>query len=466
MALRALLAQQMAMEVTQHNVSNANTAGYHRQEAVMRAALPTEVLNYPSTGIVGQQGTGVMVDRIKRFSQDFVDVRYRAEVGDAARYKAESQFLKQVESTLGETGSDGMATVMDNFFSAWRSVGTNPTDPTVRKDLLEKAQKLVDAFQGRSTRLIQLRSDQNTGILERVDEINKTASQVARLNAEISRVQSANNQPNDLLDERDQLMDRLSELSGATYFVEDNGMMNVAIGGHSLVFGTSTYNVTTSVDTNGLVQVGWQDGQAYQGRTGELYGLIDGRDKTIVDQLSRLDTLANQFATQVNNVHFNSYNLNNTNHVNFFDPNGGGPITAQTIRLDAAVDAKQGGDYRNISAASAASQPGNGNSAVTIANLAKQTYAALNGLTFGGYNSDRVSSLALAVNNATGNATGHGNLVDVIGQQRESVAGVNLDEEAANMAKYQRSYQAAARLMTAVDEMLDKVINGMGLVGR
>ena len=259
-ALQALLSNQQAIAVVEHNVANANTKGYHRQEAVLAAGIPYPAPRLEGGTSPGQMGSGVLVDRIRRFNLEFFDGLYRREMAESSRWETEQGVLQQVESTLAETSDDGVITKLDAFWQGWQALSDDPTNQALRADLKEKAVALSDGLNWRAQALMTLRKDQNQAIIQRVDEINDAATQIAKLNAEISKVQAAGDAPNDLLDSRDDLLDRLSEIGGAIANTQENGEVIVYVGQHALVVGSTTFKLQTTVDNanNGLAQISWE----------------------------------------------------------------------------------------------------------------------------------------------------------------------------------------------------------------
>lgn len=481
LALRALLSHQMAIQVTEHNVANANTAGYRRQEAVLTAGATYARPGLSSGNLRNHLGGGVTVDRIRRFNLDFFDGRFRAETSEAKRWALQSEVLSQVELSLAETGSDGLTARLDAFWSGWQAVSSDPTNLALRSDLRERGVALAQAFNSRVKSLNALRQDQDLAIQQRVDEINSLAGQIARLNAEVVSVKAAGGEPNDNLDERDRLLTRLAELSGATSSEQENGEVLVSVGGHALVIGTQVMQLTTQADSTNenLREIIWTDGQDFKAARGELAGLLAARDEDIPRYLSALNELAFNLASKVNEKHVAGHGLNDSLGVNFFarfsvnpddplDPNNPNNSfdPAYDYALQLQVDARILADVSKIAAAPGTSTnaPGNGNLAGEIADL--RTATLMKGTTFNGFYSDTVAGLGLDLKGAQTRAADRQLLADSLDGMAESVGGVSLDEEAANLVKSQRAYQAAARMMTALDEMLDTIINGLGVVGR
>ncbi len=463
LALRAMLAHQQMLEVIEHNVANANTPGYRRQEAMLEATVP-----YPAPSIYGgigpgQFGTGVAIEKIRRFNLEFFDGRYRRELSEASRWSTESDVLRQVEATLSESGEDGLVGKLDAFWGGWQALSSDPANMAVRADLLQRAEDLAEGLNWRAQSLINLRKDQDLAVSTRVEEINTLAEQVARLNVEIANVQGTGDQPNDLLDERDRVINRLSEIAGAAATVNENGEAVVSIGGHALVVGSSTFTLTAAANpaNDNLVDVTWAaDGRALNLSRGELQGLLQARDTIIPKQLDGLNTLAFELATRVNAVHQTGYGLNDATGLNFF-----ADFTSSDYALEISLSSDMD-DPANVAAASQAGAPGDGSNAVTLAGFRDQLFLGGGTLTLNAFYTQQVSDLGLEINGAQQKAADRGVVVDAMDGLRESVSGVNLDEEAARMVQSQRAYQAAVRMMTVMDEMLDRVINGMGIVGR
>ena len=464
LSLNALLANSQAMEIIEHNVANANTKGYHRQEAVMRTTVPSNLYGMDRGIGAGVRGTGVEVGMIKRFSLSFFDTRFRSVTSEAKEWEAQRDVLMQLEMSLAETSTEGLTNKMDEFWNGWQMLSNDPSNTSLRAQLLDQSQALVNGFNRRADQMNKIRADQDLMVKTRVGEINSAGSRIAELNKEISRVFSIGEQPNDLLDERDMLLDRLAELAGATSNVQANGQVIVSIGGHMLVTGNESLSLTTVPDptNSNLSQVQWASGAAFTANHGELVGILTARDTIIPQQQAALDALAVEFANQVNNLHSTGFGLDGTTGLNFFT--GGDPANPPTGALDLRLNTNL--NVTNLAAAEVTGAPGDCGLAKKIADLQNSLVMSGGTVTLNAYYASQVTQLGLDVERAQINAHNQGLVVDAMDMQRESVTGVNLDEEAANMAKFQRAYQAAARVMNAYDEMLERVINGLGLVGR
>ena len=453
-ALTALLSHQQATAIYEHNVANVNTEGYHRQEVQLSAGPSITLTNaYYGTGM-GQMGSGVYVNSIRRYAVDFYDNRFRTENQEASKWSTESEIVSQLESTLAETSTDGLLPKIDAFFNQWQALSNNPTDLSVRRELLDGAKELASAMNMRYTQIHQIRIEQDLTINQRVQEINQLADQIGGLNREISRIYSVGNSPNDLLDARDVALDRLAELAGATSFTQANGEVTVSIAGHILVGGQETYPLHTEIDStnDNMLKMVWSDGRDFIPTTGELGGVVEARDTVFTDQLNGLNTLAISLRDAVNSVHRTGFGLDESTNLNFFVGTNAG-----NIKVNDALD-----EVERIGASSVRGEVGNSDVARSLYQLRTSRLMNSNTSTFNQYYNDQISQLGLTVKRAKTNAYDRKLVADALETQRQSVAGVSLNEEAANIIKSQKAYEAAARLVSTIDEMLDTVINRMG----
>lgn len=464
-SLQAVLAHSQVMEVIQHNVSNASTPGYRRQEAVLTAAVPSSIGGTEFVNGAGQRGGSVFVSKVERFNLAFFDGRFRTISAETKNWEMQSQILTQLEATLAETSEDGLLPKLDQFWKGWQELSSDPTNTSLRAVLLDDASSLANAFNRRASQILQLRNDQNLSVSSQVDEINMLASEVARLNGEISHVLSIGEQPNDLMDKRDVALDKLAELTGAVSSEQKNGEMVVSIGGHVLVVGHDNFKLETRANAENLYDVYWsQDNQQLIPPSGSLKGTMEARDSILVDQMDGLNTLATSLAAQVNAIHRTGYGPSDT--VLRVPPAVGEDFFNGTSAMNISVNAALISDPGKIATASAPNQPGNNSIALQMVDL--KNFKGMSGgtATLNEFYNMQITQLAVDTKRASDNTYQHDLVAKALSDQRESVAGVNLDEEAANMAKTQKAYQAAARMLTTMDELLDIVINRMGLTGR
>jgi len=445
-ALRGLEANQEAIDTTGHNIANANTPGYSRQVAdLTESPAMTIPANSNVDGAGVQLGTGVDVTTIERIRNTFLDAQYRAQNSSENNAQTQSTILDQIQTGLSEPSSNGLSASLSQFWSAWSDLVNDPTNPGARQTVINDGQALAQTFNTIDQQLVTVQTQvgqQYSQLLGPSGQVQSDASQIANLNASISSAEAAGQNPNDLLDQRDQLIDDLSSLANVSVSTASNGMVNVVFGDQNpatpLVNGT-TVNMPQPQDLT----------SAAGGQIGALLGLYDQATGTGSIQTSYRDSLDNVATEVMNNVN-TAYNPTNDPTVpNFFtdDPTS---TPAASIAVNPLVTSA------NLRT-STTNNPGATDIATAIANLAggqaDQDYATFVA---------QVGSDAQSAQNTQQTAQ---SLLNAIGNQRESVSGVSLDEEMTNLISYQRAYQASSRMMTTIDSMLDTLINHTGTVG-
>jgi flagellar hook-associated protein 1 FlgK len=425
-ALRGLLAEQQAINTTGHNIANANTPGYSRQSAVMVESDPLTIPAFSNTtGAGAQLGTGVDVATIQRIRDQFLDVQYRSQSSAGSNASTTSGILDQVQTALAEPSDHGLQAQLSGFWSAWNDVANNPQSSAAKQTLIDKATALTQTFNAMDQQLQTIQSQtaqQYAQITGSRGEVQQDASRIAALNAQISYAQSVGRNPNDLMDQRDQLLDDLSGLAKVSVTDPGNGMLVVNFGDAAapLVNGSSVNWPQTMTAAAG-------------GQLGALLGLSSPTGQ-IGTYRASLDAIAGQLGTSVNALQPSSP---------FFSGS-----TAGTIAVAATAATLQ---------TSSTGTPGGNDLALQIAALANgpvdQAYAGFVG---------QVGSDVQAIHGTQKTAQ---SVLGAIDDQRKSVSGVSLDEEMTNLISFQRGYQASARMMTTVDETLDTLINRTGRVG-
>lgn len=454
---RALMTQQTALEVIGHNIANVNTPGYTRQEALLAPTDP-----YMSIGNAGAVGTGVTVTDIRRIRDAFIDMQNRTETKNLGRYETMSSVLEEIEVILNEPSDSGIRSVLDMFWASMQELSANPESQSVRTTVRERAISLTSTINHIWTQLNDLQLNVDESIRTKVNEVNTYAKQVAELNLEITRAKAAGNRPNDLLDRRDLILDQLAKLADIRVTEDSAGWVRVTVGGVPIV------------ESHGECQLGVQNGpsgfaQIVYPPTGTEVpissGVIDGyrrmRDETIAQLKTQLDTLAQSLVTEMNAQHALGFDFNGQPGGAFFTGNN-----AVTIAVDPAIV----GDVALI-AASSTGQVGDGANAVAMAQLKQKLTMAMDpagpvNATWDDYIREFTAQIGIQAQDATRLAENEDLLVAEIENRKQMVSGVSLDEEMTNMIRFQHAYEAAARLITVADEMLDTLINRTGMAGR
>ena len=425
-ALRGLLAQQRGLDVTAHNLANANTVGYTRQEAALVASNPLRI----STGALADGsgaylGQGVEVEAYRRLRDTFLDVQYRGQNMALGGNETTARALASVEAALNEPGDDGIGALLDKFWSAWGDVANYPESQPARQALVGHADTLATAIRTLDARLSAVASDataEYAQITGPSGPVVAAATEIQRLNAMIESAVQAGRAPNDLLDRRDVLLDELSQYAQVSVTDLGNGLIRVNFGDAPLPL----------VDgTNPPV---WP--QALSAPGGRLGALIDLGPLT-TGYRDRLDAFAAQLVTSVNAIH---------SPPDFFT------ATVGSEASDIAVAVTAAGVRPGTTTAAGANDIARAISALR-GGAADTSYADLIGT---------IGADAASVNRQLQTSQA---LVDAADTRRLEVSGVAMDEEVTNMIRFQRGYQASSRVMTTLDEMLDVLINRTGRAG-
>ena len=454
-ALQAILAQSQVIEVIDHNVANASTQGYHRQSAVLSATSSNPSMSTYFGFGASQLGTGVTVERIQRFTEDFFDNQYRAASASNKSWDYQSQILTQMESILSDTSDGGLPSKLDQFWSAWQDLASDPTSTSYRQEVLSDSTSLTQQLNSNAQQLLALQQSQNQSVESQVTQINTLAKSVATLNGQISQALAANQQPNDLLDQRDQALDQLAELAGAVSSTQPDGEVTVSISGHTLVTGQSALALQTEADPDNTAvdKIVWtNDSHTFTPNGGELGGILKVRDEYIPQQLDALNQIASTLITQVNDLHSSGYTQ---------DGSKGGQFFSGSSALDISV--VDGLTPDDIAASGSSTEDGDNSVASAIYGLSSQKLMNGDMQTINDYYNSSVTDLANIAQQANDNETQSSVVAQALDTQRQSVSGVSLDEEATNLATAQQVYQAASRVMTVINDLLGVVINQMGV---
>lgn len=435
-ALRGLLAHQRALDTTAHNIANANTLGYTRQRAELRETPPLE-----QVGVAGGLGTGVDVVAYARARDAFIDTQVRAQAMVLGYHQARQDGLRQVELALSEPSDSGLSSLLRRFWSAWQDVATTPESAATRQALLQAGSALAAGLQSLRGQLTTVDGQLQDAVSLTLAEVNDLVGEIASLDRQImSMVASGLKPSNDLLDRRDLLIDRLSALVNVAVSEQADGSVTLQVGGFTLLQGGSQTSVGAVSDL-GADLVG-----------GKLAGLV-ALDQTVAGSggyLERLDSVATALIQAVNAVQLAGYTL------------AGGaasePFFTGADASDIAVNPALLADPSLVAASSQPSQPGNGENALAA--------AALRGsASVDGAYAQLVTTVGSDAQDAARNAANAKVLSDALENRRDSVVGVSLDEEMTNLVRFQRGYQAAARALAAIDEILEVLITRTGRVG-
>lgn len=515
-AKRGMYTQQAALSVLGHNISNANTEGYTRQRVNIKQTSPFPPVGFEKPYLPGQIGTGSEAGSIQRIRESFLDIQYRNDNSQLGYYVSRADSLTKMEDIMNEPSEQGLAKTMDRFWQSLQDLSVNPSNSGARTVVLERAKAVAETFNYLSTSLKTVQSDLQNQLEVETKKINSLLTQIQNVNRQIADIEPHGMLPNDLYDERDRLLDQLSGLvkiktsyssSGGNSLSSAEGKVTVdlvdqngnVIEAGRVVDGNDiktnpkqlkvNYNATTNLAESVSIGNNTVDVENFT-TGGKLSSLIDSygytKDPLANDtnglypsMLKELDLIANTFANEFNKVHsaLNATNLNDKQGGYFFtDGSAGLPedqvvgsgsvgalttITASNIKVNIS-------NINNI-AAGLTADDGDGQNSLKLAEVMKANTLTIGGVvntSISGYYQGVIGSMGVQAQESNRLMNNTGILVDSVDQNRKSVSSVSLDEEMTEMVKFQHAYNAAARNITAIDEMLDKIINGMGIVGR
>ncbi|BAH37341.1 MAG TPA: flagellar hook-associated protein FlgK [Gemmatimonas aurantiaca] len=472
-ARSALLSHQTALQTISHNVANAETPGFSRQEAVLAANTPVRLYN-------GNVGTGVHVATIQRKRDLLLDDNYRSANVLAGNSTMRRDLMQKVEDVFGEPSETGMSNALDQFWNSWSDLSAQPNSLAARAVVQQRGRQLGQLFNDYDTQLTQQRTSNLELLDNTVGRINALASQVAELNTRILASEGNGHVANDLRDMRDLRLDELANVAGTRVVNQPNGTVTVVIGNSTLVEGDTWNKVSAQLEppvptpavplTDVPVKIRLGDSpDRLAPLDGQLSAIVKVLNEDIPATRGRLDAMASQIVTAVNTAHtagyvFSGNTVPGTAAGNFFEAGTvTNPVRASNIKLDNAISADPG----KIAASNDANGPTSNGTAQALAALriadGTVTWTAPNGTTesgsFVGFFRGLVTRLGVDTASANDSAAVAENLVQQAEIRRQSVSGVNTDEELVNMLRVQQSYQAAAKMITAADEMLKTLIN-------
>src|SRR5690554_1289634 len=463
--LRALRAQQLALEITGHNIANADTPGYSRQVANLTATRPYTIPSFQRPATAGQIGTGVEVAEILRMRDEFVDVQIRKESTNQGQWKARQSNLEQLEVILNEPSDEGIAAHLNKFWKNLQELSFRPEDMAIRSVIQQTGIVFTDMLRHTYSQLQTLQRDIDGQVKIIGGRINSLAQQIAALNDEIGKVTAVGDNPNDLLDKRELLVQELAGLTNISVQTDHLQRYTITISGSLLVSGdhSNSLDFVANPEREGLVDVVWAEtGHRVDLRGGELKGLLEMRDEEVAFNMNALNEFAATLIEEFNQVHAAGYGLNGSHNLAFFSGTGA---------YDIGITEEILNDLNNIAASidvgGGMGAPGNGDNAIRLARVISNDFLMNGGTTtLTDYYESLIVRLGITAEKAKTMLENKNALIHHLKNRQEAVAGVSLDEEMVNLIKFQNSYSAASWMITAVDEMLQILIANTGIVGR
>jgi flagellar hook-associated protein 1 FlgK len=610
---RGLVAHNQGLQTIGHNLTNSATEGYSRQRVEFGTMEPLYVPQLNREETAGQIGQGVVSVRIERMRDELLDQRIVAQTGGLGYWDARDKYMSLLEQVHNEPTEVSTRTQMDKFWDSWQELSLHPSELAPREAVVQRGRTLIDSIHEQYRRLSTTRDMVQEDIEISASQANDLSKQIAALNAEILKSEAMGDNPNDLYDRRDLLVEKLATIVPVTVDRRDPDEFMVHVDGHILVQGKIArgFSMSTGAESGGYPRVLWADtGDEAVVRGGSLGAMLEMRDVDIKEEIASLDTMTLTFTDLVNEVHRSAYGLNGKTGVDFFtelpsvnniagnyDRNGdgaydhsyvyrltggnaldaqeqiglsgvmrlsgprglvdveyrptdtvgdivrrvndsGADVTARltstgTLQLraktasdgqspdfvirhvedsgeflsgysgllsatgeagaytwekaDAVADLRSGVDYAvaplahpsgwievstavtrdltNVAAGFGSNgrpaEAGDGSAAIAIAKLRTAPVMVGSQKTFDDYFADAVASVGLKGERAGRMSETQSRIVKNLTDTRQSISGVNIDEELSNMIKFQHGYAAAARFISTMDTMLDTIINRM-----
>lgn len=611
---RSIMAHTDAISTAGHNISNANTEGYSRQRVQLKEFDPLYRPDLERPERAGMIGQGIDVQSITRIRDEMLDQRITAQQNQESYWDTRSKYYTMIEQIYNEPDEVSIRSNMDKFWESWQELSINPESQAARQAVVTRGESLSDSIKSKWENLMGVGSLINSDIDSTVKQINSYANQIAAVNSEIVRSRGVGDNPNDLLDRRDLLVDKLSKLANITTDRRDPDEFMVHLDGKVLVQGgvARNFDLVSLTDNNGYEKLVWADTREDASVSGGTLGaLIELRDVDVRNEIQSLNTMTMNFSDLVNDVHRNAYGANNVTGLDFFtqhsfvenvngnfDRNGDGVLdhsyifrftgtttlnpqeqigfegvmtfsgpsgnvqvpyhptdtvetvinrindsngevkayldrnnnlvlkgtTAQNVenpdfvirhvedsgffltgysgilaasgadgaydfaRAD-AVDSLAGAqfavspvlnpagyievngviknDVKSVAAAfrddSGNVNAGDGRAAVEIASIRNTKVMIGHELTLDDYFADSVTNVGLKGEQAENNLKSHMAIMNDLRTMRDSISGVNIDEELSDIIKFQHGYNAAAKFVTIWDSLIDTVINRLGV---
>jgi len=448
---QALAAQQFALSISQRNVANANDPNYTRQEAIF-------------TGDAGSSVSGISGVALQASRDRYLDQSISQEMQALGESNVTYSALQQIDSILGKNSGENLQQALTVFFNSFGSLSTAPQDKVLRQQVLSTANALAGEFRRIYSAVQQVQTAQDRAVAYTVDSINSITSQIADLNVEIAVAQAAQAENESTLrDSRQKMLEKLSDLMDISYYEIESGAVTITTkNGALMVTGDQQTPLSATRLAAGTflsVQLGGADITDSLG-SGQLGGLIKLRDNTIDGYLGALDDMAATVISRVNEQHGDGCDLYGIAGDDFFTPFD--EIIPGSNRGCARIMSVALTDPDLIAAAASDGGAGDNKNAQLLAAIADEALFSSSTETIHAYYARLIYQIGSQEAAAEDSVEIQKNLLGRLKNQRDAISGVNLDEEAVNLIKYQKAYQASARYANLLDSLSEEIIQLLG----
>ena len=319
---RSVITHTLGLSTIGHNLSNASTEGYSRQRVELTPMDPIYMPQLNREEAPGQVGQGVMGERVARIKDEILEGRIVAQANGEGYWKTRDKYILMLEQVYNEPSDVSVRSHMDRFWSSWQELSLHPSEGAARKAVLQRGETLIDSIHTRYNSLTEIRNMLELETQAAVQEINTHIADIAALNEQIVKVKAMGDNPNDLLDRRDLLVEKLSGMINITTDGRDPDEFVIHTAGRHLVQGKQYHPFTTEIDAvnEGYSKVIWaESGEDAYFLGGKLASILEMRDGDVRQEIQRLDSMTMNFIDMVNDIHRRGYGLNGETNQNFFE---------------------------------------------------------------------------------------------------------------------------------------------------
>jgi flagellar hook-associated protein 1 FlgK len=457
-----MVASKAAIATSGHNIANSKTEGFSRQRVQTETNLP-----HPGPGSHSMIGTGTLIARTERVNDEYIEKQIRNVGRDIAQGEEKEIVLRQTEDIFNEMGGEGLNRLISKYFNDFRKLSNDPDSEAVRQSVRESSQSLVNDFHRIHNELKEVQSHIDSRIEGSIGELNETAANIAHLNQEIQKLEISGAPANDLLDKRDMALKKLASFVDISMHLDKQGLYNIDVKGMGpLVTGVqhetfgsmrgpadeegkpvNALDITTTASVSPNV--------THRIHGGKLGALVESRDQTLSEVLSRMDDLAYAITSGVNEIHEQGFTRDGQSGVSFFKALNGKERAAELMDLSDEVRV----NVNNIATAAQPDSPGDNRIAVALSGLQHQKLMGGGHVTMDDWYNSIVSDVGVTNASNRNTINQQKDIMTQLSKMREQISGVSIDEETANIMQFQQAYAANAKVIQVADELLKDVLD-------
>lgn len=445
-ANKSLMTSQSAISIAMHNIANAGTDGYSEEKVKTEPSLSV----YDSAS--GQNvGSGANIVSIERQRDGFLDAQYRDNNSEYSYNEEVYNCLNEIESMVGNASGSNIKAAFNNFWNNLEKLSDNPSNPEVRENLKQSATEFTSSFRSLSGNISKAKSEYTTQVGNKINEANDLLENINNINDEITRLSVNGNTPNDLMDKRDTMLDKLSSLMDIEVINSKYNSVSVISNGNVVIQPGLMQKLTENVSTDGTVDIKWSDGATFDSKNGSISAMKYMVNDKIPEYLNKLNTLAKDYITAFNTQHRNGYGTDGSTGIDFFKGDS-------ALNIDISDDIKN--DVNKI-AASATGDAGNNENISALSDLQNNKIIDSNTFSPGDYLNNAIIAIATDTSTSKSLMDSSENMTDEIDTNRKNVYGVSIDEEISSIINNEHVFEASGKIIKMVDDMYESLLNSI-----